>query len=255
MPNYVTVSDKNKLNLHCNSTIHCRKCWQNQQASIFSTENWILQSTPITRTILRFPSEFESPGFYCTSVQPFFSLSPLLSHLLKNRFLCQNFETCCVWGLYRLAKIVKTLRAQNHMIDERVDVNCQNWPIIRYIKILYIGNRFETIHTGFTSPSILRLQRSFPYFGRYHLISTLHILLPQYHSTGFAVKGAATLRANGATGSLQVGKNLQGAGDRRRFVHFIWQRRTSAMFGQSQRYVWKRFWYFIYPLILPIFEE
>ena len=151
--------------------------------------------------------------------------------------------------------LLRPYARKNHMIDERVDVNCQNWPIIRYIKSLYIGNSFETILTGFTSPSIPRLQRSFPYFGRYHLISTLHILLPQYHSTGFAVKGAATLRANGATGSLQVGKNLQGAGDRRRFVHFIWQRRTSAMFGQSQRYVWKRFWYFIYPLILPIFEE
>ena len=228
---------------------------KNQQVSIFSTENWILQSTPITRTVLRFHSEFESPGFYCTSVQPFFFLSPLLSHLLKNRFLCQNFETCCVWGLYRLAKFVKTLRAQKphdwrtcwRKLSKLTNYKVYQKPVYR--------KQVWTILTGFTSPSIPRLQRSFPYFGRYHLISKLHILLPQYHSTGFAVKGAATLRANGATSSLQVEKNLQGAGDRRRFVHFIWQRRTSAMFGQSQRYVWKRFWYFIYPLILPIFEE
>ena len=182
----------------------------------------------VTRVLL-----YLSPAFFSLS------LSPLLSHLLKNRFLCQNSKRAVYEGF----------TGSPSLIDERVDVNCQNWPIIGYIKSLYIGKRFETILTGSTSPSIPRLQQSFPHFGRYHLIGSLLILLPQYHSTGFAVKGAATLRANGATGSLQLGKNLQGAGDRRRFVHFIWQRKTSAMFGLSQRYVWRSFWYLSYLFI------
>ena len=233
--------------------------------SIFRTENWILQSTPIISTIFRFPSKFELSGFYCSSIQPF-SLSLLSSPTFWKTVSCVKISKCAVYeGFTGSPSLLRLYARKNHVIDERVDVNCQNGPIIGYIKSLYIGNRFETILIGFTFPSIHRLQQSFPYFWRYHLISTLHILLPQYHSTGLAVKGAATLRANGTTGSSQVGKNLQGVGDRRRFVHFVWQRKTSAMFGRSQRYVSKRFWYFIYlfiylfiyfyPLILPIFEE
>ena len=110
MPNYVTVSDKNKLNLHCNSTIHCRKCWKISKCQFLALKIYFAIHPDNSNC---FPSEFESPGFYCTSVQPFFSLSPLLSSptFWKTVSCVKISKTCCVWELYRLAKFVKTLRA------------------------------------------------------------------------------------------------------------------------------------------------
>ena len=112
MPNYVTVSDKNKLNLHCNSTIHCRKCWKISKCQFLALKmNFAVD--PDNSNCFAFPFRVRVTGVLLYLSPAFFLplSSPLLSHLLKNRFLCQNFETCCVWGLYRLAKFVKTLRA------------------------------------------------------------------------------------------------------------------------------------------------
>ena len=50
------------LKLHC--TKKYTEVLKNQWTSMFNMANWILQSTPLTWTVFRFPSEFELPGLF-----------------------------------------------------------------------------------------------------------------------------------------------------------------------------------------------
>ena len=73
MCNHVTISDEiNNLNLHC-STYYAHWCGEKKSVTInYKHGKLNIQLTPITqtqltRTVFRFPSEFEVPGFYCIS--------------------------------------------------------------------------------------------------------------------------------------------------------------------------------------------
>ena len=59
MPFHVTVSDKNKLYLHCSSTIQCRKCWKITLEFCKRPRKF---QPSLTRTDFRFPSKFEFRG-------------------------------------------------------------------------------------------------------------------------------------------------------------------------------------------------
>ena len=71
MCNHVTISDEiNNLNLHC-STYYAHWCGEKKSVTInYKHGKLNIQLTPttqtqLTRTVFRFPSEFEVPGFYC----------------------------------------------------------------------------------------------------------------------------------------------------------------------------------------------